>query len=105
MVPAFASTAITWFPGVATNITPLFTIGGASWPLGMPVVITHTGCNLFTLPVVICLRGLWPQPLYVRRIISQSVSSGFFSRSAVTVLYDWRIRGTGCGGAGGGPGG
>ena len=55
--------AITWFPGVETNITPLLTIGGASWPLGMPVDITHTGCSLFTLLVVICLRGLWPQPL------------------------------------------
>ena len=25
--------------------------------------MTHTGCSLLTLPVVICLRGLWPQPL------------------------------------------
>jgi len=31
--------------------------------LGMPVDITHTGCSLFTLAVVICLSGLWPQPL------------------------------------------
>ena len=29
--------AITWLPGVATNITPLLTIGGASWPLIWPV--------------------------------------------------------------------
>ena len=41
--------AITWLPGVATNITPLFTIGGASWPLTWPVDNTHTGCSRLTL--------------------------------------------------------
>ena len=43
--PVFASIAITRFPGVATNMTPLSTIGGASWPLVMPVENTQAGCR------------------------------------------------------------
>ena len=43
--PVFASIAITWLPGVATNITPLLTIGAASWPLVTPVANTQTGCS------------------------------------------------------------
>jgi hypothetical protein len=85
-VPAFASSAITWLPGVATNITPLLTMGGASWPLGMFVENTHAGCSRATFAAVICFSGLCPQPLYVRLIISQSPSSGFFRRSVVTGL-------------------
>jgi hypothetical protein len=53
-----ASIARTWLPGVATNITPLLMIGGASWPLATPVERTHTGWSRFTLPGVICDSGL-----------------------------------------------
>jgi hypothetical protein len=56
--PVFASSAITWFPGVATNMTPLLTIGGAWWPLVTPVEKLHTGCSRVTLPRVICSSGL-----------------------------------------------
>jgi hypothetical protein len=40
-------------PGVATNITPPFTIGAASWPLETPVENPHTGCSFATLSGVI----------------------------------------------------
>src|SRR5580700_7877645 len=40
------------------------------------------------LAAVICLRGLKPEPSYVRRYISQSPASGCWSRSSVTVAYD-----------------
>src|SRR5882724_52475 len=40
------------------------------------------------LAAVICLRGLKPEPSYVRRYISQSPASGCWSRSSVTVGYD-----------------
>jgi len=43
--PVRTSSAITWLPGVATNITPPFTIGAPSWPLETPVEKTHSGCN------------------------------------------------------------
>jgi hypothetical protein len=35
------------------NITPLLTIGGASWPLVTPVENTHAGCSRATLAGVI----------------------------------------------------
>ena len=47
--PVFASIAITWLAGVATNMTPLLTMGGASWPLVTPVANTHAGCSRETL--------------------------------------------------------
>ena len=76
--------AITWFRGVDTNMMPSLTTGGASWPLVSPVPNVQTGRNRLTLSVVIWSSGLYPQPSYVRRIISQSPSSGLARRSAVT---------------------
>jgi hypothetical protein len=40
-------------PGVATNMTPLLIIGGASWPLVTPVANTQAGCSRATLAAVI----------------------------------------------------
>jgi len=45
-------------PGVATNITPLLTIGGAWWPSTCPVCKVHTGFNRPTFSVVIWDSGL-----------------------------------------------
>ena len=36
-----------------TNITPLFTIGGNSWPKSTPVEKLQTGTRFFTLLVLI----------------------------------------------------
>jgi hypothetical protein len=49
---------MTWLPGVATNITPSCTMGGASCPLITPVDNDHTGFSRPTLAGVICVRGL-----------------------------------------------
>ena len=65
-------------------MTPLLTMGAASWTLASPVENTHTGRRRLTLSGVMFLRGLKPQPSYVRRIINQLPSSGFLRRSAVT---------------------
>jgi hypothetical protein len=43
---------------VATNITPLFTIGGASWPRCSPVENDQTGFSFVTFAAVICFSGL-----------------------------------------------
>ena len=51
--PVFALSAITCPIGVATNITPLLMMGGASWPSTMPVEKVHTGVRLFTFEVLI----------------------------------------------------
>ena len=40
-------------PGVVTNIMPLFTIGGASWPSTVPVAYVQTGTRSRTLSVLI----------------------------------------------------
>ena len=77
---------MTWLPGVATNMTPLLTIGGASWPLITPVANTHAGCSRVTLAGVIWSTGLYPHPSYVRLTRSQSPSAGLLRRSAVTGL-------------------
>jgi hypothetical protein len=53
-----ALSAITCPIGVATNITPLLTIGGASWPSITPVEKVHTGVRFFTFEVVIWSSGL-----------------------------------------------
>jgi hypothetical protein len=45
--------AITWLPGVDTNMTPLLTIGAASCPRSIPVAIIQTGCRFATLAGVI----------------------------------------------------
>ena len=76
--------AITWLPGVATNITPSCTMGAASCPLIAPVENDHTGFSRATLAGVICVRGLWPHPSYVRRFIIQSPSFGLRNRDSVT---------------------
>src|SRR5690606_8740682 len=68
-------------------MTPSLTIGGASCASISPVEATHTGRRRDTFSVLIWANGLYPQPLYVRRIVSQSPSSGFSSRSAVTGEY------------------
>ena len=44
--------------GVVTNIAPLLTIGGASWPSMTPVEKVHTGVRFLTLEVLICSSGL-----------------------------------------------
>jgi hypothetical protein len=49
---------MTWLPGVATNITPPFTMGGASCPLFTPVDNTQTGRSRETFDGVICASGL-----------------------------------------------
>jgi hypothetical protein len=54
--------AITWLPGVATNITPSCTMGAASCPLMAPVENDHTGRKRATLAVVIWESGLKPHP-------------------------------------------
>jgi hypothetical protein len=43
---------------VATNITPLLTIGGASCPRSSPVEKDQTGFSFATLAAVICFSGL-----------------------------------------------
>ena len=45
--------AITWLFGVETNITPLLTIGAASWTRASPVANTQTGRSRATLSGVI----------------------------------------------------
>ena len=57
-VPVFASMAMTWLPGVATNMTPSWTVGAASCPLIAPVENDHTGFSLATLAVVTSASGL-----------------------------------------------
>ena len=50
--------AITRCSGVDRNITPLMTIGGASWPLPTPVENIHAGRSWPTLAGVIWSSGL-----------------------------------------------
>ena len=50
--------AITWLPGVATNITPSCTMGAASCPLIAPVENDHTGLRRAAFAVVIWVSGL-----------------------------------------------
>src|SRR3989442_10877601 len=96
-LPVLRSRASSWLPGVAANMAPLFTTGGASWPSVWPVAKLQTGCSRLTLAGVISPSGLYPQPSKVRRNISQLPSSGFFSRSALTGVYFRRISGIGPG--------
>ena len=49
---------MTWLYGVETNMTPLFTIGGDSWPESTPVEKLQTGTSFFTLLVLIWSSGL-----------------------------------------------
>jgi hypothetical protein len=60
--PVLALSAITCPAGVATNITPLLMIGGASCPSTTPVENVHTGTRLFTFEVLIWSSGLYPWP-------------------------------------------
>jgi hypothetical protein len=83
-LPLLTSIAMTWLFGLVTNITPPLTSGAAWWTRASAVEKTHIGRRRATLAGVICVNGLNPQPSYVRRIISQFSSSGFFSRSVVT---------------------
>ncbi len=39
-------------------MTPLLTIGGASWPESTPVETLHTGTRFLTFEVLIWLSGL-----------------------------------------------
>src|ERR1700693_3579735 len=87
MSPVFAFIAITWFRGVAMNMTPSFTSGGASCPPIAPVDSVQAGTRLFTLLVLIWLSGLNTCPLYVRRYRSQLAGSGVSNRCWVTNLY------------------
>src|SRR5207302_1834010 len=86
-VPVLASSAITLLPGVVMNIRPWFTIGVVSWASTRSVLNDQARDSLPMLLAVICLRGLKPEPSYVRRYISQSPASGCCSRSSVTVGY------------------
>src|SRR5439155_22735740 len=56
--PVLALSAITWLYDVATNITPLLTVGGAWCPLFIPVDLSHTGCSRLTVAGVIWSSGL-----------------------------------------------
>src|SRR5213594_763255 len=78
---------MTLLPGVVMNIRPWFTIGVVSWASTRSVLSDQARDSFPMLLVVICLRGLKPEPSYVRRYISQSPASGCCSRSSVTVGY------------------
>ena len=67
--------------GLAALAILLIFMGLAS---GSPVENTHTGRSRPTLAGVISRRGLYPHPSYVRRVASQSPSSGFRRRALVT---------------------
>src|SRR2546430_6534490 len=69
------------------NIRPWFTIGVVSWASTRSVLSDQARDSFPMLLAVICLRGLKPEPSYVRRYISQSPASGCCSRSSVTVGY------------------
>src|SRR6266516_6977698 len=69
------------------NIRPWFTIGVVSWASTRSVLNDQARESFPMLLVVICLKGLKPEPSYVRRYISQSPASGCCSRSSVTVGY------------------
>ncbi len=56
--PLRAFIAMTWSSGVVTNITPSFTIGGASWPDLTSVDIVQTGTRSATFSVLIWSSGL-----------------------------------------------
>src|SRR5690242_1289913 len=86
-MPLFASNAITWLFGDVTNITPSFTTAADSCGRPSPVENDQTSLRWVTLRGVMSRSGLNPQPLYVRRVISQFASSGRSNRSAVTVWY------------------
>jgi hypothetical protein len=57
-LPDLASIAITWLFGVETNMTPLLTMGAASWTFVSLVENIQTGCRRFTLSGVISASGL-----------------------------------------------
>ncbi len=57
-VAVLASIAITCPIGVVTNMTPLLTSGGASWPSTTPVANVQTGVRFFTFDVLIWSSGL-----------------------------------------------
>ena len=58
MSPVLAFRASTCAWGVATNMTPLLTMGGAWWPSFTPVESVHTGVSLVTFCGVIWSSGL-----------------------------------------------
>jgi hypothetical protein len=64
-------------------MTPRYTSGVPSWIPG-PSARVHTIRRVRTLFAVICVSGLCPQVFSVRRHISQSAGSGFWSMASVT---------------------
>ena len=53
-----ASTGSKLSMGVATNMTPLLMIGGASWPSSTPVENVHAGARFLTFEALIWSSGL-----------------------------------------------
>src|SRR2546422_9949742 len=81
-LPVLASSASSWLPGVATNMTPLFTTGGASWPSVWPVAKLQTGCRRLTLAGGVSPRRLETQPAEAGRKHSHVAHPGLFPPAA-----------------------
>src|SRR5262249_60040202 len=76
-----------WLPGVATNITPLFTIGGAWWPSTWPVAMLQTGCSRATLSgiditAIAAATPAFPDLAHLSRTgASNGLNSSYYSKS------------------------